>query len=99
MADWFGRLLGMDKLNKRQRIAVWVMLILAVGMLLYSPEAHYEGRQTIGKFDGDGTFFAGGGYEWLWENEQVNAGLLFIQYLVLAGIGWAVVTSLKEKRG
>ena len=76
----------MDKLNRKQRIAVWILLAVAVLMFLFPPVIwSWDGRTYF-------KFFLSFDFRYDIKYQQ-----LLMQYVLLAGIGWAVVTSLKSK--
>ena len=85
----------MDKLNKNQRLVVWICLAVAVAMFLHPPQATYTYTSTSALSPGLRT--GGGGYDFIWNGKGVNFAQLSIQYLLLGVASWAVVTSLKRK--
>lgn len=80
----------MDKLNKKQRIVVWVALIMAVGMFLYPPQL----SRSYSRRGGSG-YLEYTGYAPIWQAERIDFARLLIQYGLLAGLCWAAVTTLK----
>ena len=75
----------MDKLNRRQQIAVWILLAIAVAMYVFPPSEYWGGGIVYRSLLNI-------------ESSQILYTQLAIQYALLIGIGWAVVTSLKQKQ-
>lgn len=78
----------MDKLNKRQRLFVWIAIGLAIAMFIYPPASEYRSNRMSGSGRAQSA-----GYALIWSVEIIDYTRLLIQYGILCVVTWASVTS------
>ena len=73
----------MDRLNRKQRVTVWVAIGLALLMFAF----------PYGFVYGEGV-----GYKPIWRNNEIEYGRLLIQYALLLVVTWATITTLRSPK-